>query len=236
MAALTFRVNVLEATRGYLPGNWDILWSLSVEETFYLFFPLACKLVWTRKIIGGAAAGFVVLGPFGRTVLAHGNPVWHEYSYLGAMDAIALGCLTALLIAHVHLVRKQLWICGISGAMLVTFILGFSRTAYAWGLERNGLDMTILAVGTCLLIAVSAETQWRGPRILAPILWLGRRSYEVYLTHMFLVIAIFGLFVVARKAFGGSARAICNSHCSIWTAGRCGGSLLLRAHEYISAK
>jgi len=38
LAALTFHVNVLEARRGYLPGNWDILWSLSVEEMFYLFF------------------------------------------------------------------------------------------------------------------------------------------------------------------------------------------------------
>ncbi len=60
--------------------------------------------------------------------------------------------------------------------------------------------MTILAVGTCLLIAVSTETQWRGPRIFAPIFWLGRRSYEVYLTHMFLVIAIFGLFVSLGKS------------------------------------
>ena len=44
VAALTFRVGLLEATRGYLPGNWDILWSLSVEETFYFFFPLICRL------------------------------------------------------------------------------------------------------------------------------------------------------------------------------------------------
>lgn len=199
LAALTFRVNVLEAKRGYLPGSWDILWPLSVEEAFYLFFPLACKLFGRGKLLAAMLLGFVVLGPFGRTVLARGNPVWHEYSYLGAMDAIALGCLTALVIAHVQLARKQLWICGISGAILVTFILGFSRTAYAWGLERNGLDMTILAVGTCLLIALSAETQWRGPRMLVPILWLGRRSYEVYLTHMFLVIAIFSVFLKFGK-------------------------------------
>jgi peptidoglycan/LPS O-acetylase OafA/YrhL len=198
-AALTFRVNVLEATRGYLPGSWDILWSLSVEEMFYFFFPLACKLFGRGKLLVTLLLGFVLLGPFGRTVLAHGNPVWHEYSYLGAMDAIALGCLTALVLAHAHLARKQLWMCGIAGAVLVTFILGFSRTAYAWGLDRNGLDMTILAVGTCLLIAISAETQWRGPRIIVPILWLGRRSYEVYLTHMFLVIAVFGLFVSLGK-------------------------------------
>ena len=33
-AALTFHINLLEAQRGYLPPNWDVLWSLSVEETF----------------------------------------------------------------------------------------------------------------------------------------------------------------------------------------------------------
>ena len=33
VAALTFHVNLLEARRGYLSGAWDILWSLSVEET-----------------------------------------------------------------------------------------------------------------------------------------------------------------------------------------------------------
>ncbi len=44
-AALTLHVGYLEATKGYLPANWDILWSLSVEEMFYLFFPLACILL-----------------------------------------------------------------------------------------------------------------------------------------------------------------------------------------------
>jgi peptidoglycan/LPS O-acetylase OafA/YrhL len=93
LAALTFRINVLEATRGYLPGNWDILWSLSVEEMFYLFFPLACLLFKHLRVFIAVLSIFVVLGPFGRTVLAHGNEVWHEYSYLGSMDAIALAPL-----------------------------------------------------------------------------------------------------------------------------------------------
>jgi peptidoglycan/LPS O-acetylase OafA/YrhL len=45
LAALTFHVGYLEATRDYLPANWDILWSLSVEEMFYLFFPLVARLL-----------------------------------------------------------------------------------------------------------------------------------------------------------------------------------------------
>ena len=44
-AALTFHLNWLEAVHGYLPANWDVLWSLSVEEMFYLFFPLICVVL-----------------------------------------------------------------------------------------------------------------------------------------------------------------------------------------------
>ncbi|MGC2419604.1 MAG: acyltransferase, partial [Candidatus Acidiferrales bacterium] len=86
-AALTFHVNVLEARHGYLPGNWDVLWSLSVEEVFYLFFPLACVLLRRTKWLVAFLLAFVALGPFARTVWSHGNPVWQEYSYLGGMDA-----------------------------------------------------------------------------------------------------------------------------------------------------
>jgi len=46
------------------------------------------------------------LGPLGRTVFAHGNEVWQEYSYLGGMDAIALGCLTAIAISRTTIPRS----------------------------------------------------------------------------------------------------------------------------------
>ncbi|HUZ95618.1 MAG TPA: acyltransferase [Edaphobacter sp.] len=198
-AALTFHINLLEARRGYLPGGWDILWSLSVEEMFYLFFPLVCRLFGRGKLLVALLLAFVVLGPFGRTVLAHGNGVWKEYSYLGGMDAIALGCLTALVVSRMHFSRVQLWMLGSSGAILLIFSLCFSIRAYIWGLGRNGLNMTILALGTCMLVAVAAETQWRSPRVLSPLLKLGQRSYEVYLTHIFVVFALFGLFIKAGK-------------------------------------
>jgi peptidoglycan/LPS O-acetylase OafA/YrhL len=44
LAALTLHVNLLQAQRGWLPANWGALWSLSVEETFYVFFPLVAWL------------------------------------------------------------------------------------------------------------------------------------------------------------------------------------------------
>ena len=194
LAALTFRINLLEATHGYLPGSWDILWSLSVEEMFYLFFPLACLLFKRLGVFIAVLTVFVVLGPFGRTVLTHGNEVWHEYSYLGSMDAIALGSLTAIILARVRLRRNALWSLALIGSGLVLFILMFSIKAASWGLDKSGLDMTVLAVGTCMLIAVAAETRWGSPAPFTPLRWLGLRSYEIYLSHMFIVVAIFGIY------------------------------------------
>jgi peptidoglycan/LPS O-acetylase OafA/YrhL len=198
LAALTFHVNVLEARRGYLPANWDILWSLSVEEMFYLFFPLVSRVLRGKALIGLFLI-FVVLGPFGRTALADGNGVWKEYSYLGGMDAIALGCLTALLVSRVRFSRPALWSLGGFGTALLIFSLGFSIRANSWGLGRDGLNMTILAAGACMIIAAATQTRWRSPRVIGPLLKLGERSYEVYLTHMFVVFAFFHLFVTAGK-------------------------------------
>jgi peptidoglycan/LPS O-acetylase OafA/YrhL len=199
VAALTFHVNVLEARRGYLPGNWDVLWSLSVEEMFYLFFPLLSRLLGRGKLLVALLSGFVVLGPFARTTLAHGSEIWREYSYLGGMDAIALGCLTALLVSRLRFSRAALWTLGTLGTGLLIFCLCLSIRAEAWGLGRTGLDMTILAVGTCMVIVAAATTEWRSPRILSPLLRLGQHSYEVYLTHMFVVFLLFRLFLAAGK-------------------------------------
>ena len=219
LAALTFRVNVLEATRGYLPGSWDILWSLSVEEMFYLLFPWACRLLGRSQLLIALLLGLVVAGPFARTLFSHGNEVWHEYSYLGAMDAIALGCLTAMLLATTSLPQRTRWTCVAAGFALVLLILCFPAATARLGLVRSGLDMTLLAAGTCMLIAVAAQpkrsatkrsatkrsatnptaTAWTAPWLLRPVIWLGQRSYEVYLSHMFVVLGVFALYVALGK-------------------------------------
>lgn len=196
-AALTFRINVLEARHGYLPGSWDVLWSLSVEETFYFFFPLVCRVLGGRKrLLVATLLIFVALGPVARAVFARGNEVWYEYSYLGAMDAIALGCLTALALASVRLDRRQVWLAGLAGIAVLAFFLGVRVPL----LVHTGLDMSIIALGTCLTIAASAQSGWKSPPALRPLVGLGQRSYETYLTHMFVVFVFFDLFLSFGKA------------------------------------
>ena len=194
VAALTLRVGLLEARRGYLPGSWDILWSLSVEEMFYLFFPLCCRILGRGKGLLIILIAFVALGPFARTVFTHGNPVWHEYSYLGGMDAIALGCLTALFLSSRQLSRRLIRTLAVCGIALLAFCLCLQPLVERLRLEKLGLDMTIVAAGACMVIAASAASRWQAPRALNFLLAFGRRSYEIYLTHMFIVVACFALF------------------------------------------
>jgi peptidoglycan/LPS O-acetylase OafA/YrhL len=162
---------------------------------FYLFFPLACRGLRRRGLMLGLLAILVVMGPFARSTAFNLNPVWREYSYLGGMDAIALGCLTAWFCARRTISRAGLWMLGGGGTVVLVFILGFSLRVERWGLGKSGLDMTILAVGVCMLLATAAQTQWRAPRVVQPLVRLGRYSYEIYLTHMFVVLALFRVFV-----------------------------------------
>jgi peptidoglycan/LPS O-acetylase OafA/YrhL len=203
LAALTFHIGYLEATRNYLPGNWDILWSLSVEEMFYLFFPLVARIFRKQAFLAPLLLLFVVAGPFARMKAFNPNPVWREYSYLGGMDAIALGCLSAMVLANKTISRGWMYVCGLAGSALLLFSLCFSTRAYMWGLGRNGLNFTVLAIGVCLVIAAASQSQWRAPRVFSPLLFLGQKSYEIYLTHMFAVMALFAAFVRFGKPLRG---------------------------------
>jgi peptidoglycan/LPS O-acetylase OafA/YrhL len=198
-AALTFHLNWLEATRGWLPANWDVLWSLSVEEVFYLFFPLVCFVLFRLRqgtfFFVVLLFSFVAVGPFARIVWTQ-NPIWQEKCYLGGMDCIALGCLTALLThrllrkdqAFGEGIRNLLFAFQVAGAGLITLIFFWPRWPGMSVIGKAGLDTTIIAGGTCLVMIASVLRGGAGRCWTYPIRWFGRCSYEVYLTHEFIVV------------------------------------------------
>jgi len=192
-SALTFQINWLEAKTGYLPANWDILWSLSVEEMFYLFFPLICLICKKPTHFMFVMLAFVILGPLARTSFTD-NEIWSDHSYLSCMDGIAIGCLAALFAHHLKLTKKMFFLVLLSGISFFTFILIFRKQAYDIGLSKIGLNVTLLEIGTGLILIAAQEWYKKGKRSgsfwTKPLRWFGRNSYEIYLTHSFFIIAI----------------------------------------------
>lgn len=205
-SAVTFHLNWLEAKTGYLPANWDVMWSLSVEEMFYLFFPLVCvALVGERSplrrigwpLLFLLAAALLVLGPWARSVWMVSSEIAQEKSYLGGMNAIALGCLTALLCDRMSRSARvsRGWLYGTEalGWILIAWIAEWPTWHWLHStnrfLAKHDLDDTVLPLGVCLVMLATVLRGSRGGGVLtASVRWFGRHSYEVYLTHEFLVI------------------------------------------------
>jgi peptidoglycan/LPS O-acetylase OafA/YrhL len=209
-STLTFHLNWLEAVHGYLPANWDVLWSLSVEEMFYLFFPLICVVAFKARrgmmLLVALLLVFAAMGPFARTVWTT-NPIWQEKTYLGGMDGIALGCLCAL-VTEPLLRRGEVWrarwsqrliAIEVVGAAMILLIAVWPPWRWMRYVGRSGIDGTVLAVGACLVMVGSVVRGHSGSRWTAPVRWFGRHSYEVYLTHEFIVVWGTMLYIKLRR-------------------------------------
>jgi len=194
-AALTFHVNWLEAKTGYLPANWNVLWSLSVEEIFYIFFPLACLLIRKESIIKLMLILFVILGPFARNYFYVDNDMWSDHSYLSCMDGIAIGCLAALYSDKLNAHARSLLFMGLIFFSLVFF---FRHFVSLMGLTKIGLNVTMLEVGIACILIGAQNKSIQVKYLSYPLSWFGKNSYEIYLTHMFVLMGAAYVFYALK--------------------------------------
>lgn len=188
-SALTFTFNWYEGRTGWAPAGWDVLWSLSIEEVFYLGFPLLCLWLPRRLLVGLLLAWALCILPL-RALVPASNEVWWEKAYLPGMAAIAWGVLTALLARRWRPSKRDLRALGLFGGFCIVFALGWSDLLRRH-LFRSGLYG--LCLGTCFLLFALYGNP---PAPRRPLRWLARMgslSYELYLSHMFIVLGTMAL-------------------------------------------
>ena len=195
LSALGLHLNWYEGRTGYLPGNWDVLWSLSIEEVFYLCFPLVCLGLRKQSLLVIALMLLALSLPLSRAAL-ESNEIWQEKAYLPGMAGIAMGVLGALVAARFR--PKKQWtfvlLC-LLGTLGIVTVLCFEGLIWPW--IGNGAMLLLTFSSLTLVVALHWQASGANPWEIQGTGWLrsfGRLSYEVYLTHMFIVWPVFGAF------------------------------------------
>jgi peptidoglycan/LPS O-acetylase OafA/YrhL len=177
-------------------GNYSVthLWSLAVEEQFYLLWPLLI-LFLPRKWLAGAIVSAICIGPIFRAaiVLIGGNDWQASVLMPACLDMLGMGGLVAYLnFKGRYKLKRRLLNAGLFvglGAYLAIVVADHYTTGAAPAVPY-GLS---IALWSAWLID-GAYTGFRGTlgKILSfrPAVYLGTISYGVYLMHNFIPILV----------------------------------------------
>jgi peptidoglycan/LPS O-acetylase OafA/YrhL len=181
-------------------------WSLSVEEQFYVVWPLAlCALLALggRRLSLWATVGAVALVVVQRHMIAG---VGTNFRTDTRADSLLVGCAIALLAAGCQLHRVPLRAVRLHAAVgTAVVLLTAALVGNAAALPAEGLTIVACAAGA-IVVAIAVRPLELPSRLLAwrPLAALGRRSYGVYLFHFPLVAGV----IVPRLGPGPVAAAV----------------------------
>lgn len=171
--------------------NWFLghIWSLSVEEQFYLFWPLMLVLLKPRRAVA-LAAGLIVLAPvmrLGMYVLAPQSRGHIPIMLHTRVDALMFGCLAALLFDRAWFQRMlralYRWRAPALGACFLLFVSPYlTRRLEGAYLLPVGYTLEGAAIILVLLWAIQNADGAVGRVLnLRPVAFIGVMSYSLYL-------------------------------------------------------
>jgi peptidoglycan/LPS O-acetylase OafA/YrhL len=166
-----------------VPRDYAPLWSLAVEEHFYLVWPGAVKVL-TRRGLAITAALICACEPVLRALaVARGGLWWGPYTWLSA-DGLALGALLAIFVRSRWSLRKNLLMLSSLAAFVAAAALAVTVAVprfLAVSLRATCVNYVALSV-LALALWLGTGPHWKfvNLRILS---FYGFISYGLYLIH-----------------------------------------------------
>ena len=194
-SAFSFWMNILIIQYGWVNYALGVLWSLSVEEVFYLVFPMLCLLLGRGKGFILFLLAVICYAPYFRALHFGEESGAYLYHYFSSFDGIAIGCLTALMVQRFQLNRKmnQSVIVFISLLMIGLYLYAPIKEVSTWGISIFALLSAVLIF--CFAQNPQAAAQ---SKMSKAMLWIGQRSYEMYLFHL-IVLGLMKVFYFPKQ-------------------------------------
>ena len=185
---LTYTINIKMAAQGWYISNFAHLWSLAVEEQFYLVWPFLMLFIPRRWLVWSAVM-MTAIGPLYRlNLVVNWQDLASEASGLSsyiatptALDSLGVGSLIAIMVATEPgrvLMRRWMRFAVPSIGLLLSVIVRYTDW---WVLADTA---TAVVFGWLIYRAASGFPGIAG-RLLgaAPLVFVGRISYGIYLYH-----------------------------------------------------
>jgi peptidoglycan/LPS O-acetylase OafA/YrhL len=177
-------------------AGWGHLWSLSVEEQFYAFWPIVLVVAlprWSRRHVLSALIILAVAITLWRTILWSNDASFFRLYLLTdvRIDAMLVGAALALAATEFPLLvgwaRRQRWIVGPSLIALAVIAHRGSGADPAaspgWLLGPGMIAVTIISA--LVILALASGSSDAASRLLDSntARAIGKRSYGIYLFH-----------------------------------------------------
>lgn len=189
-------------------------WSLSVEEQFYLVWPLLWILLVRFKdarVTMGIAVGLLVVAYAYQFFMAH------TASYEGRVymapdtrsQAILIGAVGSMASRMPGISQKIVRAMASVPLLTLPFAIFISHAA-DWGVER-GLVVSVLTLMVILRVVVHRESVDSKVLSVSPLVGFGKISYGFYLWHLpilYVLLYVYGLGVLVAGVLGFSASLV----------------------------
>lgn len=186
------------------PPMLQHLWSLAIEEQFYVIWPAVLLLLTKTKLSqAGIRASVFFIGSLGAIASAswmayltvqNGYPTPNDPSrvYFGTDThsmGLLLGCATAAVWQYSKLNprltpdrRTILHLLGLSSFAVIAYFI-FNASEFDAGLYKYGFFALSLATAVAVFITTHPGLKFGYYLSFKPLVWLGDRSYGIYIWH-----------------------------------------------------